>query len=937
MKKLYSLIILFSFFLASSQNNLIANLNELNYKGNINPLNLIKYKNKIYFSGFRGDKNGGNELWSYDPEDNSAEIIKNFQIFQESGSRIKSNFVLYNDQMYFIATNTFPLVNQLWVTDGTSAGTKFVSNLNASSTIYDNLLKIVVTGNKLFFRIQSTLWSSDGTEDGTHRIGDFNTYSDSSFTETDGKILFMSYDYDANYNGKDNLYKTDGTAEGTSVVRSFERDNTSYGNNKMIAYQGKTYFVGAENGKKYLWKTDGSIDGTEKIKEVETRILSNAKIFGNKIIFNGENNKVWSSDGTIENTKVITQIQDNITGMHLYKNEIYVDTDKNMVKIGSDLQTVSQVSFDAENTFYKILNVSTEGNYLILQKEQLMYYKDPILAFDGQVTKEMKYPVHFFSEINFNDNNAYPFLEFGTKIFYNGYFDDQGNELFSYEFSNQEEELTVDLNYETDSAPFNYLTIGKDDYFMARTNSYYQIVKRNQDTKITTIVSDFQDNNFFPDKKLAVGNHYIAYSTSFWFYKSSGTKESSAVIKIPTGTIMGLYKLNDQNIAITTRNEYNVQLYKYDLASNHFTLLAEKPRNTSIYNYDGNAALINNELYFTFFDDSSHLSIWKTDGTVAGTKKAIDFPFFNLQYLRILGEVNSKVIFNISDGSYNQYNLYAGTENNTAATLLRQLTTPLNDNPTIYKDRLYFLTMGSSAATSLYATDGSTSGTVFIKSIGYDLSQQTDPFRKCNNLLYFKPFYNSIWKTDGTALGTRSLTSISSYGLACANDYIYTVRETSDGIPKTLVRLNSAGVSSFSFQVNKDNMFYSKGDGAAHLSELYGNGKELYVSNIMEHYSGLEQSIISEGLEPWLSVNDENHINKERILVYPNPSSDFINIKLDSTEKLIKVEILDLSGKLILHLEKPDTKIKVNSLSVGNYMIKVTTESGVKSSKFIKY
>ncbi len=937
MKKLYSLIILFSFFFGSSQTNLIGNLNELNYQGNINPLNLIKYKNKIYFSGFRGDKNGGNELWSYNPENNSAEIIKNFQIYQESGSRIKSNFVIYNDKVYFIATNTFPLVNQLWMSDGTTEGTKFVTNLNASSTIYDSLLKIVVTGNKLFFRIQSALWSSDGTEDGTVRIGDFNTYSDSSFTETGGNILFMSYDYDANFNGKDNLYKTDGTVDGTTIIKSFERENAFYGNNKMIAFQGKTYFVGGENGKKYLWKTDGSAGGTEKIREVETRILSNAKIFNNKIIFNGENNKVWSSDGTVDNTKIVTQIPDNISGIHLYKNEIYVDTDKNMVKIGSDLQTVSPVIFDTENNYYKILNVSTEGNYLIVQKEKLMYYKDPVLIFDGQTTKEMKYPVHFFSETNTNDNSAFPFLEFGNKIFYNGYFDNNGNELYSYDFSNHEEKLTLDLNYETDSSPFNYLTIGNDDYFMARTNSYYQIVKRNQDTKITTVVSDFQETNFSPDKKIAVGNYYITYGTSFWFYKSAGTKESSAMVKIPTGTIMGLYKLNDQSIAITTRNDYNVQIYKYDLLSNNFTLLAEKPRNTSIYNFDGNAALINENLYFTFFDENSHLSIWKTDGTIGNTKKTIDFPFINLQYLRILGNINSKVIFNISDGTYNQYKLYAGNEDNTSATLLRQFTTPLNDNPVVFKDKLHFLSSGTADATTLYSTDGTPAGTTLLKSFGYNLSQQSDTFMKCNNYLYIKPFSNSIWKTDGTAAGTKSVTSGTSYGFTCTKDYIYTVRESSNGAPKMLIRINDTTNKLFSFQVNKDNALYSKADGAPYLSEIYGNGKELYISNIMEHYSGTEQVIISDDLEQWMSVKEGVQSINNQMVIYPNPSSDYISFKLENQEKIEKVEIIDISGKLILQIEKPNTKIKISSLSAGNYIIKATTQSGVKSSKFIKY
>ncbi len=68
--------------------------------------------------------------------------------------------------------------------------------------------------------------------------------------------------------------------------------------------------------------------------------------------------------------------------------------------------------------------------------------------------------------------------------------------------------------------------------------------------------------------------------------------------------------------------------------------------------------------------------------------------------------------------------------------------------------------------------------------------------------------------------------------------------------------------------------------------------------------------------------------------VYPNPTSDFLNIK--SSQKISKIEIYDMSGKLVKSGILKDEKINVQNLSKGNYLLKIQTENGVVTSKFIK-
>lgn len=70
------------------------------------------------------------------------------------------------------------------------------------------------------------------------------------------------------------------------------------------------------------------------------------------------------------------------------------------------------------------------------------------------------------------------------------------------------------------------------------------------------------------------------------------------------------------------------------------------------------------------------------------------------------------------------------------------------------------------------------------------------------------------------------------------------------------------------------------------------------------------------------------------ITLYPNPTSDFLNIK--SAQKISKVEIYDVSGKLVKSGNLKEEKINVESCLKGNYLIKLYTENGVVTSKFIK-
>jgi hypothetical protein len=91
--------------------------------------------------------------------------------------------------------------------------------------------------------------------------------------------------------------------------------------------------------------------------------------------------------------------------------------------------------------------------------------------------------------------------------------------------------------------------------------------------------------------------------------------------------------------------------------------------------------------------------------------------------------------------------------------------------------------------------------------------------------------------------------------------------------------------------------------------------------------------IINEGAFPLAVTEAES----DAFVIYPNPANDIINIKSKSNAAIIKAEIFDLTGKLILKKESVNSTIPVNTLSSGTYIMKVLDVNGQQyTHKFVK-
>lgn len=79
----------------------------------------------------------------------------------------------------------------------------------------------------------------------------------------------------------------------------------------------------------------------------------------------------------------------------------------------------------------------------------------------------------------------------------------------------------------------------------------------------------------------------------------------------------------------------------------------------------------------------------------------------------------------------------------------------------------------------------------------------------------------------------------------------------------------------------------------------------------------------------------ENLLSKNDVQVYPNPTSDYLNIK--GAKNVSGIKVLDVSGRVVLSSDKAEQKIDVSQLVKGAYILNVKNTDGTSSThKFIK-
>lgn len=289
------------YFFSLHNNRILTRFSEINSPYTIFSSSTID--DHMYDAQFTAFKNSLFYIQSYDIYQSFAPSARLYKIgpsptstpvplLSNVGVDTIQNLTVVDTTLFFLGYNAYNK-KQLWKTNGNASGTVIVSDLtNVTSPNYNNNFTALASGiNRLIFTTDNgtKLWQSDGTNANTYMIQNFGAMAkvimpcinfngetfvlikNAAFGEGLYKILSNSAQLVSNVSlsniaathatvyggfffffGNDGLYKSDGTAAGTSLIYSGIK-----GSNFTPAF-GKVFFNGCDHRGCELWRLDSA-------------------------------------------------------------------------------------------------------------------------------------------------------------------------------------------------------------------------------------------------------------------------------------------------------------------------------------------------------------------------------------------------------------------------------------------------------------------------------------------------------------------------------------------------------------------------------------------------------------------------------------------------------------------------------------------------------
>ncbi len=283
-----------------------------------NPTSFTKLNGLTYFIAYHNAS--GYELWKSDGTTAGTTLVKD--INPGGSALVGSQITLYNGEMYFFAddgTHGW----ELWKSDGTAAGTMLVVDLYPglpSGNVFSGTTpKPFITANNqyMFFFARDTagtndwgLWRSDGTAGGTVFLKTAQTSGYKMLA--DGNRLFFTANLGAT---GDEPCITDGTPGGTQTIADVNPGPIGSSANEFAKVGSLVIFAATGPSGREPYITDGTAGGTQLLKNIHPSSNSNPVTFfsfGSLAMFYANDSvhgiEPWVTDGTAANTQLLVDI-----------------------------------------------------------------------------------------------------------------------------------------------------------------------------------------------------------------------------------------------------------------------------------------------------------------------------------------------------------------------------------------------------------------------------------------------------------------------------------------------------------------------------------------------------------------------------------------------------------------------------------------------------
>lgn len=742
---------------------------------------------------------------------------------------------------------------ELMISDGTAAGTQLLKDIypGAEASYPREFIK---GENLLYFSAvdgltdnEKLLWRTDGTANGTFKIKciDAAYYADAEYTFLKdltpvGESLYYLVRYRVNFTEYFDLWVTDGTVNGATLVKTKIKPNNT---GKFAAINGTVYFTAKDDvyGTE-IWKTDGTPAGTSIIGELlpgpdvtgtnkepyALQALNSTLYF---LYYTNNSIQLWKSDGTITGSQVLSTESGltnfaYVTGFYAANGTLFLNAGTSSSNVGLWMTKTNSeiISFVNTNRPRDNFTDSTiPANYIAIDTTLYYFTANKIWKSDGTVA------------------GTIPLVESGWSTFPAGanYFTAMNGSLYFVAMnasgqytlwrSDGTPESTLAIsNFAIDdivmsAVPSNFATLNRELFFTvddAQTGN--ELWKTNGDAGAAQMVTDYPMGS------------YVSYISEFeelngnvFFPAADATK--GIELFVSDGTEAGTFMLKDINVG--------ADRYSGSLPS-------------ELFRFD-------NFVFFKAYTPSTGYEMWKTDGTAAGTVIFKDI---------IPGSGSS------SPGSFFQYkNKFVFTTYGTPRQLWISDGTAVNTNVlgyssslpcfTVYKDKLYFNReqWGTEPTSGLWVTDGTIAETKLIKNF-YNLYKIITLGNKLLLFSQMEGFQKSeLWISDGTNAGTTKVIdnlTISSPSAIEINGVVYFTAGDgihgvelwkTDGTSAGTVMVHDINIGSSSSIITDmialDSTLIFSADDGVHGKELWkSNGTADGTQLIMDIYTGIRNS-----------------------------------------------------------------------------------------------
>jgi ELWxxDGT repeat protein len=316
----------------------------------LSPIFFTTINNKLLFTAT--DPVNGNKLWTTDGTAAGTTVLKNpsanyntvlVNCFSSGPAYSNTQFAVLNNKFIFNAKDSIH-GEEVFISDATGPGTQLLIDVDTAhfgngSPVFSSPTDFITVGNKVFFSAQNLkysyeLWVTDGTPAGSKLTKDIypgNRFQSgyagpSYFTAFNQKLYFSASD---SIHGLE-LWMSDGSTAGTVMVSDINTGIAGSAPDALYAYKGKLYFAAttAANGHE-LWTTDSATGTTALLKDLTAggnSLITEYTPYNGKLYFVNNGSELWSTDGTTAATVLVKSGLSSASRLALFGGKLYFES-----------------------------------------------------------------------------------------------------------------------------------------------------------------------------------------------------------------------------------------------------------------------------------------------------------------------------------------------------------------------------------------------------------------------------------------------------------------------------------------------------------------------------------------------------------------------------------------------------------------------------------